>query len=792
MTNVNRSPGPKKPFSEFILELGEIGKKHQVGNKAKNLAFLVKHGYNVPRTLVCVFEAFSKYSQGDESVPEALREELAFHLRRDKKYSVRSSANIEDSTSYSFAGQFATHLNVEGVDAVVDAIQRVWESVGEVNRKHYIKETRSRESIEMAVIIQEMVNPEFSGVVFTRNPLTGLDEVVVESVDGLGDALVQEGVTPDRWVYKWGDWVEKEKDKEERIPVIEKIIEESRNLAEEYGAPLDLEWCYDGDEVYWLQLREITALDSTKLFSNRISREFLPGMIKPLVWSVNIPVVNSSWKKLFSEAIGGAADSIDIHNLSKPFYYRAYFNMGVIGDIFEVLGMPREALEILAGIEASGKDRPMFRPSSRTFVHLPRMLVTALRKFMFSKAIEIFLRDYQRHYDRIDSVDLDTLNIRETLAYIDELFELNTYGSYMVIVSQLLNSIYNMMLNGMLSNRGINTENLRLIPNTERLRESDPRSTLQQLHEAYSNLTESRKEVADENIADLTDEIKRTEFGELFEDFMKRFGHLSDSGNDFSRPSWRETPDLVLGMVKSAKSSERGRALDQNEALKDFLEESRMNKTIFNRAMRYQEYRELVNSLYTYGYSQFRRYFLHLGSLLEEEGFIQESDHIFYLEYKEVLRLIDGELSKKSAQDRIIERRNEMEEFTDFVLPEVIIGDAPPLNIDHRKVGEELTGVATSGGNYVGPAKVVMGIGDFDKIEEGDVLVIPYSDVSWTPLFSKAKAVVSESGGLLSHCSIVAREYGIPAVVSVDRATSISDGTTLAIDGNNGIVILLE
>jgi pyruvate,water dikinase len=133
-----------------------------------------------------------------------------------------------------------------------------------------------------------------------------------------------------------------------------------------------------------------------------------------------------------------------------------------------------------------------------------------------------------------------------------------------------------------------------------------------------------------------------------------------------------------------------------------------------------------------------------------------------------------------------------MEEYEDLVLPEIIFGDAPPINLLQQKIGLELTGVGTAGGHYTGPARVVRGVGDFGKIQEGDVLVIPYSDVSWTPLFSLAKAVISESGGLLSHCSIVAREYGIPAVVSVDAATQIEDGTLLAVDGNNGLVLVLE
>ncbi|MHA2425317.1 MAG: PEP/pyruvate-binding domain-containing protein, partial [Candidatus Thorarchaeota archaeon] len=300
----------------YIIELSNIGKKNQVGNKAKNLAYLLKKDYTIPKTMVCVFDAYLGYQSGNTSVLSQIEEELSSLIEKDKKYSVRSSANIEDATSYSFAGQFATHLNVRGVKAIVEAIVAVWESAVKVSETDYVKTIKNDDDVLMGVIIQEMVQPDYSGVVFTKNPMTGLDEVIVESVDGYGDALVQEGVTPDRWVYKWGDWLEEPESHDERRSVIETLIQQSQDLAKTYGAPLDLEWCFDGQQVYWLQLRAITALESTKLFSNRLSREFLPGMIKPLVWSINIPMINSSWKSLFKEVIGKTADSIDISTLS--------------------------------------------------------------------------------------------------------------------------------------------------------------------------------------------------------------------------------------------------------------------------------------------------------------------------------------------------------------------------------------------------------------------------------------------------------------------------------------------
>ena len=132
------------------------------------------------------------------------------------------------------------------------------------------------------------------------------------------------------------------------------------------------------------------------------------------------------------------------------------------------------------------------------------------------------------------------------------------------------------------------------------------------------------------------------------------------------------------------------------------------------------------------------------------------------------------------------ERKDELSSCENISPPEIIFGDEP-LPVE-TEVGETLKGTPTSKGYYQGPVKVVRGLQDFGKLEKGDVLVIPYSDVSWTPLFVHAGAVIAESGGLLSHSSIVAREYGIPAVVSVPRVCEIADYTLVSVDGFRGQV----
>jgi pyruvate,water dikinase len=752
-------------------------------------------GYKIPETFVIPFEAYEQYLVDRKSCLQTITKLLEDILDENKKYSVRSSANTEDSALISFAGQFETQLNCESLDAVKDAIESTWISAQSEKSNAY-KSHLGHEGVrlKMGVIVQEMVEPELSGVVFTKNPLTGLDEVIVETVEGYCDSLVQKGLTPERWVYKWGKLIEHPKEKEKPSIIILKIVETALEIAKKVDAPIDLEWAYDGYEIFWLQMREITTLSNTNIYSNRISREFLPGIILPLVWSVNIPVVNSSWKRLFVELIGGSAENINVNRLAKSFYYRAYFNMGVVGNIFEMLGMPREALEILAGIETPEEGRPTFRPGLKTIRYLPRLLLVAIRKFFFSKKIEQFLSNRRREYQKIATMEFDTLNESATLEIIHTLFELNTDSSYYVIVSQLLNSLYTTVLRSQLDNRGIPFDKIKFNESAERLLPVDPKQQIAILHKEFQSLGPDRQRLLRK--FSWKEAVKAQELGEFRESlrrFILCFGHLSDSGNDFSKPIWEEKPDIILRMIMNQNPKAGGNS--ENAIQTEFeanLRESRILRILFRRMVKYREYRELVNFIYTFGYSLFRKCFMRLGYLLKHKGILEQKDDVFYLNFDELKQLIYDNSLMVSLNRKIVERKLEIERFKDITLPEVIYNELPESALIKGKVLHDLQGVATSRGHYIGPARLVYGPSDFDKIQSGDVLVIPFSDVSWTPLFSKASAVVSESGGILSHCSIVAREYGIPAVVSVTGAMTLVDGTTLAVDGYSGKVQIME
>lgn len=782
-----------KRSSLLFLPLKDVKNGSKVGFKAFSLRFLKKSGLNVPETYLCPFSVFSRYRGGDPNVINELRNELTQLIAEGKGYCVRSSANLEDSETHSFAGQFLSYLNLRTTEEIVEAIINVWESVESNHLKAYLSNIGKRQDkLQMAVILQEVVDSQYSGVVFTKNPITGFDETIVEAVPGLGISLDQRDSALERWVYKWGNWLEKPEEQRISQSLITTIISQALIISKKYGSAVDLEWAFDGKNIYWLQLRPITSLRGLNIYSNKISKEFLPGMIKPLVWSINISVVNSSWKRLLVELIGKDAKSIEIESLAKSFYYRAYFNMGIMGDMFELLGMPRELLELLIGLEIEKENSPRFRPGLKSIKYVPRLVLFVMRALLFKKKIKRFLKSYKVLFTDI-AISIDNPQDETTLLQsIDKLLAISMNASYYVIVTTLLMGIYNRALKTLLTRRNLDPKNPDYTIVRNRLNDIDPNYQLARLHYLYETLPENEKDIFQHCTLDGRDSEVLIEIRHEITNFLNTFGHLSESGNDFSKPQWKDNQELVKHMIINHKNS-----IEQGGGKKGDISPQELSGSLFFRfilrnALDYQEYRERVNHLYTYGYSLFRQHFLSLGLIWKRRNYIDAEDDIFYLSYQEIIEFHDKRFSLEVVKQRIETRKDEMQRLSDVPLPSVIVGDSLPPEIPAGNISKIMRGVPAAKGYCTGKVTLITSTEDFHKATRDAILVIPYSDISWTPIFVNAKGVISESGGMLSHCSIIAREYGIPAVVSVPDALKLNDGTFVALDGDKGEVLIID
>jgi pyruvate,water dikinase len=629
------------------------------------------------------------------------------------------------------------------------------------------------------VVVQAAVEGRASGLAFSRNPMTGLDEVVVEI-----DSPAGETAHADRWVHRWGAFVERPGESLLPDARVEAIVAATRGIAGDLGRPVELEWAWDGREVWWTAVHPIAGIEGVTVYSNRISKEVMPGIIKPLVWSINVPLVNRAWIRLFTEAIG--PNDLRPDDLARAFAYRSYFNMTAIGRIFELLGMPRDSLELLIGIEG-GDERPSMRPRAATIRKLPRMLLAGARIAGFGVVVRRRLPRLRRTFDLVAARPPERRSDRALLRDVAALEEAGTDAAYLNIVAPLLANLYTRLLRHRLEDAGIDFASFDLTAGMDRLEDYDPDLHLARLGAMAARLAD-RPDAAG-GYAGLPEDLKRE-----VDRFIDAFGHLSDSGNDFSVPAWREDPDLVAAMVLARAGRERSTRRTTWDGVKRRIGAVHRPLTalVYRRARSFVFHREAVSSAYTFGYGLFRPLFLELGRRLTDRGVLEDPGDVMYLSRDEVEAGIRGDALDPPATERVESRKAEIDRLRDVVMPEVIFGeDFEPVPAG-PSIAARLSGVPTSRGHHIGTVRVVHGVAEFERVEPGDVVAIPYSDVAWAPLFARAGAVVAESGGMLSHSSITAREYGIPCVVSVDGAMQLPDGAAVSVDGYTGEIVVLD
>lgn len=778
--------------NELLIDLRSANLPDSVGNKAMNLRRLQEHRFPIPRTFVVPWTVYLQYQAGDLSLVERMRQALGETLDPQKLYAVRSSASVEDGSSHSFAGQFKTVLNVRGADAIFTAIWSVWATAGASGVNQYAeRKAQSPDAVGMAVILQEMVTPVYSGVVFSRNPMTGTSETVVEAVEGVGTALVQAGCTPERWVRRLDAWTALPEGSQIPLQVAEQAAAGARRISRLLGKDVDLEWVYDGSQMVWVQMREITALKDVAVYTNRLSKDMMPGIIKPLIWSINVPLINSVWIGLMEEMVGETG--LKPEDLARSFYYRSYFNMGAIGKIFNLAGLPSEGLEMMMGVIPPQEGRPPMKMSMnmKSLALLPRLLAFFISKWNFNRKLTAELPGLQAALAAIPARPPGSLDEPALAAKVEEIYALVQSVTYFNVVVPLLVTMYGRLLAQDLRKLGVDPQRFHLTEGMPEIDAYNPAVHLRELNRLALALSEDQRE-----------SLRRVSYAEFealpgmqplqqaLAGYLERFGHLSNNSNDFSATPWRESPETILRMI--VDYNHRDEDPDGRVSFADLRTKGLAKQRValfYRRSRALIPYREKISSLYTYGYGLFRPYLLALAERMAVRGLLDARDDIFYLRWEEIRAAAggsaDGELRALARQ-----RHGEIERVRDIELPDVIYGDEPPPVLP--AVCDRMSGTPTSRGYYTGPVRRVRGLEDFHKLKQGDVLVIPYSDVGWTPLFARAGAVIAESGGMLSHSSIIAREYGIPAVVSVASAGRLKDGQRVCVDGYRGLVMVVE
>lgn len=747
-----------------------------VGFKAARLARATLEGFPVPPGFCLTIFASQLLREATIDSLSVLREEIKGFLSAlpPGRLAVRSSATIEDSARFSFAGQASSFLNVtpEGLE---EAIANCIASLDNPQALAY-RSSHNLPAGEMAVLIQWMVPADKAGVAFTRDPITGEETVVIEAVRGLGEALVSGVAQPERYCIRRG---EEPKGGEILSPrEAEAVAEMALALEKVFGSPQDVEWCYAGGKLFLLQTRPLTVEGSLRLKAWRFFTE--PGgndtwtsgffnerfsePLSPLGWSIIKPLVEEL-------AFRDPLRYMGFRNTEKLRVTRLYFGRPYVNlALFQAIYRPFPDWLLPEGAKGYFPNRDA---SIRREVRLPF-------SFPFS-LVRNFLRDplnwsplnffLWKRYTSFHRAELKSMEEALNAIAPDDLKGLWSLMERAQALNRRLLSIHRWSLVW----ADISYSFLRLFLRFCLGPERAPIAASQLLSGLGTRTAQMGRA--------LLETLKAPDREEALKKFLLVHGHRAFS-LDIYRPTFAENPEQLLRL---AQSLEPPPEIDRPRSLlfKDPLRKVFLN-LFLALAKPYAFLREEQRFHWQETLAFMRKVALKIGEGLEKQGKLKERILVFFLTRDELKGVCYGE----PVPGALAEARRKVFEELEEMDPAVVY----PLFLKGEKPLEERTsweGVAVSPGIASGPVKIVLTPSELEKVAPGDILVVKAIDPGWTVVFGRIKGLVMEVGGQLSHGAVVAREYNIPAVTGIRGATSaLKDGQHITVDGYSGKIIL--
>jgi pyruvate,water dikinase len=732
-----------------------------VGAKAATLSQIKRWGYSVPKGWVL----------GPDDDPSYLIDFL--QPSPLSPLVVRSSAIGEDSQQASAAGQYETILNVISKAELRQAIAQVQASYNHPNAVEYRRRSNS-EDAAMGVLIQPQVQSVFSGVAFSRDPISQQGEaVVIEAVSGSPSQIVSGKVTPEQYRvvvagYEKLSCLQFEGNGKVPEALIKQVAYLARRLERRYlGVPQDMEWSYDGQNLWILQTRPITTL--LPLWTRKIAAEVIPGVIHPLTWSINSPLTCGVWGEIFTIVLGERARGLDFTKTAILHYSRAYFNASLLGEIFLGMGLPPESLEFLT--RGASMSKP---PIDSTLANLPGLTKLFKREIDLEKD---FKSDYRQVFipglTQLSNVVIEELSLNQLLGRIDLILDLLHRGTYYSILAPLSAAIRQSVLGAKEEeiDNSVTPEVASL--RAMRLLAADARQILidgnyefkpQQVFEQLAETTQGQRILYD--------------FDELIQDY----GYLSEVATDISVPTWRENPQIVKQLFIQL--------LQAPEVLNSA--DPRPEQT--NLVQKRVDLKGRVTEVYSRLLAELRWTFLALEQIWLQSRVLLETEDIFFLKLDEIRNLVmNPDVAFRNQLLKLVgNRRSQFLQDSQITqIPAVVYGYNPPYPIAPVIDPSDniLLGIPASQGQIQGRVKIVRTLQEAHDIDKNTILVVPYTDSGWAPILVQAGGLIAEVGGKLSHGAIIAREYGIPAVMDVRGATYLlQDGQQVRIDGYKGTV----
>lgn len=801
----------------------------RAGAKAYNCGRLKQAGFRVPDGLAVLATATP------DEVARIGEHEWFDGIPEDTLFAVRSSGIGEDSGGESFAGIHQTMLNVRRAD-LGQAVAACQASARSTQALAYRKaKGLSLDAIHIGVLIQCMVQPTSSGVAFTINPVTGADtELVINASWGLGEALVSGLVDPDEFVVRkrdgalqWSRIGEKGRDGCSAASLSVDQVRELGTIAADierhYGMPQDVEWCHDGSVFWIVQSRPVTAgraqPDETEWTRANLA-EVLPDLTSPQALAVVEELLNRAERQYLGTLV---APDDELGPLVKSFCGRLHFNLSQMRRVCAIGGMaPADMLRSMGHAEAiQPGDEVSPRPTLGQLSNAPALIRIVLRHLRAAHIVRHHEHETRKHVDRFTAVDPRGLSDERVWSTIEQWFiEAPNLMQSVLLLSGV--SFHEGPVRRVCEKVGVPFEQL-VYP---QLAAGERSVSAQQAFDLVALADTARGEPAvvrflSDDEADLSQvrtALRGTAFLVAFERFLEQYGHRGRYEYDWSLPRYGEDPTPLLRALRAhldagprleGTATQQLRQREASDAWKAF--EQRLSRwqrwttlpgtrRSVRRIKQYYVWREQVRSNVVRVLTAMRGWHLVLADRFAQRKWVDQRDDYFLLRFEEIASTINGHLASEGLRRIAAERAREQARHRALQMPLLMRESELPTLIRaaalrggwKADVGE-LTGQTVSPGCVEGEVVVVRDPGDFDLMKRGAILVAPASDPSWTPLFTLASGVIVEIGGVLSHASTIAREYGLPALANVKHATNyFTTGDRVRLDATNGLVCRLQ
>lgn len=777
----------------------------------------------------------------EAAIPGDLAAEITLALARlgeQAAYAVRSSATAEDLPAASFAGQQDTYLNVIGPAAILQHVRRCWASLFTDRAVAYrLRNGFDHRKVQMAVVVQQMVFPQASGVLFTADPLTGNRKVAsIECSFGLGEALVSGLVNADVYRVRDGEVIAREVATKQLAihalpgggtqqqaiepgrqdqPVLTdaqgvQLAQLGRRIEEHFGHPQDIEWCLVDDNFQIVQSRPITTLFPIPEAGDGENHVYISVGHQQMMTDAMKPLGISLWQLTAGRPmhVAGGRLFVDVtRELASPTIRSGLLAMvgksdPLIGDALQTIIDRGDFIPSLPD-EGPGSTPPTGTPPApietdpaivEELIERNQESITALKRDIRTKSgpelPDFILEDIQE----LKRILFDPQNHQAIMAGMEAAWWLNDHLQEWLGEKSAADTLTQSVPHNVTSEMG-----LALMDVADVIR-------------PYPQVVAFLEHVEDEDFLDeLSGVTGGREASDAIRDYLDTYGMRCAGEIDITRPRWSERPSTlvptILGNVRNFEPGEGKRRFEQGrqEALQMAHELLERLRTLPDGEQKAEETSRMIDRVRTFiGYREYpkygivSRYFIYKQALLEEAerlvraSVLREKEDIFYLTFQELHEIV----RTNQADDELIQqRRDAFRSYEALTPPRVLTSDGEVVIGTYQR-GDlpdgALVGLPVSAGTIEGRARVILDMANAN-LEAGDILITTYTDPSWTPLFVAIRGLVTEVGGLMTHGAVIAREYGLPAVVGVEHATRlIQDGQQIRVNGTDGYVEILS